>query len=249
MTGERVSIKMRASRWEDGGERHISGAERIVSRERAEEVCARLLERALHHARGEADSVHLKIERVRPGEITVVDALPVTTVETGSAAEGRERLCGLMARAGITRPAEVLARMADTWDMRGAMLLHADTLERLEPEPGRGVRATYMDALEDAAGGVCKDHFREALVLASKVAHHPNLVGEVCVSDDPEYVTGYFACRELGYVRITRLKERGCPDGGRIFLFRGSRAEAEGCIRYLEEQKVLVRLRGGAGHG
>ena len=55
-------------------------------------------------------------------------------------------------------------------------------------------------------------------------------------------MTGYFASKELGYVRITKLKEMGCPDGGRIFLFRGSEEEADDCIRYLEHQKMLVRI-------
>ena len=79
-------------------------------------------------------------------------------------------------------------------------------------------------------------------MLATKVSSHKNIIGEICISDDPDYVTGYFASKELGYVRITKLKEMGCPDGGRIFLFRGSEEEADDCIRYLEHQKMLVRI-------
>jgi len=73
-------------------------------------------------------------------------------------------------------------------------------------------------------------------------ANQKNILGELCISDDPDYVTGYFASKELGYVRITKLKEPGDPNGGRIFLFRGSREDAEACIRYLEREKVLVDL-------
>ena len=41
--------------------------------------------------------------------------------------------------------------------------------------------------------------------------------------------------------RITKLKEAGSPDGGRIFLYRGSRDGVADTIRYLETQCVLVR--------
>ena len=104
------------------------------------------------------------------------------------------------------------------------------------------MRVTYLDAARDRETGPEKQHFREALVLATKVAHQNNILGELCISDDPDYVTGYFASRALGYVRITKMKEPGSPKGGRIFLFRGSREEAEACVRYLEGAKVLVRL-------
>ena len=49
------SVKMRASQRDGGRERHISGAEKIVSEERLEKVVSQLMERALHHAKGRAD--------------------------------------------------------------------------------------------------------------------------------------------------------------------------------------------------
>ena len=33
---------------------------------------------------------------------------------------------------------------------------------------------------------------KEALILASKL-HHAHIIAEVCISDDPDYTTGYFA--------------------------------------------------------
>ena len=156
--------------------------------------------------------------------------------------EGRDQLRKLLAQAGIDHGEAILGQMEEAYGMRGAMLLHVDTLQRLEPDPHRGIRATYMDAAQDGETGPEKNHFREALVLATKVANQNNILGELCISDDPDYVTGYFASKELGYVRITKLKEPGDPNGGRIFLFRGSREEAEACIRYLEREKVLVHL-------
>ena len=60
------------------------------------------------------------------------------------------------------------------------------------------------------------------------------------VSDDPDYVTGYVATKEIGYCRITTVKEMGDPCGGRIFLYRGPREGVAETIRYLQKQCVLV---------
>ena len=236
------SVKMRASRQEGGREVHISGAEKIVEPDRLKTICDQLLERAVRHSNGEADFINIKVERVAAADVIRRDALPVTACEVATAEEGRQKLGELLERSGIPNGEEILGRMKETWGMRGAMLLDVDTLERLEPDQGRGVRATYMDVADSGDDRSQKDHFKEALVLATKVASHKNIVGEICISDDPDYVTGYFASKELGYVRITKLKEMGCPDGGRIFLFRGDEKEAEDCIRYLERQIMLVRI-------
>ena len=236
------SVKMRASRQENNRSLHVSGAERIVALTGLEQVCQQLIERALHHAKGEADAINLKVEKVRPEELLYLEALPVTTVEVATYQEGRAKLAGLLADAGVHNYEAILAKMQDTWGMRGAMLLNVDTLERLEPDLERGIRATYMDLAGELEDSEHKNHFREALVLATKVAHHPNIIGELCISDDPDYVTGYIASKEMGYVRITRLKAMGCPDGGRIFLYRGSKEEVAGCIKYLQEQRVLVHF-------
>ncbi len=149
----------------------------------------------------------------------------------------------MIEESGIKRAEEIIGRFAQTYEMRGAMLLDVDTLERLEPDKDRGIRATYMDITEgETDDRTEKNHFKEALVLATKVANHPNIVGELCISDDPDYITGYFASKDMGYVRITKLKEMGSADGGRIFLYRGDRKNVSDCIRYLEKQKVLVSM-------
>lgn len=247
------SVKMRASRkiedefdgiLEEGKKReqHISGAEKIIPEERLEIVCGQLLERALHHAKGEADFINLKIEKVKKEEVIIMDALPVTTYDVETAKEGREKLGELLKKSGILNGQEIVEKMKDTYGMRGAMLLDVDTMERLEPDYNRGIRATYMDAADNEDDRTQKNHFREAIVLATKVANHKNIIGEICISDDPDYVTGYFASKELGYIRVTKLKEMGCPDGGRIFLFRGTKEEVKECIEYLEKQKILVRI-------
>ena len=230
------SVKMRAS---EAG-RHVSGAEKIVPAEAAPQTAAALVARALAHERGEPDFVNIKVER--PGEVIRLPALPVATNVTRTAAEGRRRAAELLAGAGIARSDEILAKFAESHGLRGAMLLDADTLERLEPDPARGVRATYMDDVESLLKGTAsgKNHYAEAIVLATKVQYAPGIVGEICVSDDPGYVTGYVATRAIGYQRITVIKEKGDPNGGRIFLYRGPREQVAETIRFLEHTAVLV---------
>ena len=230
------SVKMRAS---EAG-RHVSGAEKIVPAEAAPQTAAALVARALAHERGEPDFVNIKVER--PGEVIRLPALPVATNVTRTAAEGRRRAAELLAGAGIARSDEILAKFAESHGLRGAMLLDADTLERLEPDPARGVRATYMDDAESLLKGTAsgKNHYAEAIVLATKVQYAPGIVGEICVSDDPGYVTGYVATRAIGYQRITVIKEKGDPNGGRIFIYRGPREQVAETIRFLEHTAVLV---------
>ena len=126
--------------------------------------------------------------------------------------------------------------------MRGAMLVDADTLERLEPDKARGVRATCMDAAgaQGRLPASAKNHYAEAIVLASKVASAPGMVAEICISDDPGYVTGYVASRAIGYRRITCMKENGDGRGGRIFICKGIAADPSETIRFLETTPVLV---------
>ena len=239
------SLKMRASRHENGTQEHVSGAEKIL---RASELTAQmdaLLQRALHHAKGKADFINLKIEEIQPDDLQYIDALPVSTYEATTADEGRKAMAEGLTEVGISpeKAEKIMSMFKDTYSMRGAMLLDADTLERLEPDHARGIRATYMDAEHSASRSAsdCKNHFQEAIVLASKVISAPHIIAELCMSDDPDYVTGYIATRSKGYMRITKLKPMGCPDGGRIFLYRGPHEDVAACIRYLQEQHVLVR--------
>jgi len=230
------SIKMRAS--SHGA--HTSGAEKIVPPSAVASTAARLAARALSHPKGTPDFINIKVESQH--DIMRIRSLDVSTVETASADEGRARAAELLAAAGVGRADEIMALFPQTYGMRGAMLLDADTLERLEPDRERGVRATYMDDAESAAKGTAsaKNHYAEAIVLATKVQHAPGIVAEVCVSDDPDYVTGYVASRRFGYRRITRVKEPGDPNGGRIFLYRGPREGVADTIRFLERQCVIV---------
>ena len=239
---------MRASQQVGEGEQkreqHISGAERIVGRDSVEAVCSAMVRRAMTHSKGDPDFINVKIEKVHESDIQILKALPVTRVDVDTWQEGLEKAFGLVgdAAAGIREKLPELLR--ETFPMRGAMLYDIATENRLEPDQARGVRATYMDALHSSEVDGCKNHFNEAIVLATKVANAPGMVAEFCVSDDPNYVTGYVASKELGYVRIMKMKEMGDENGGRIFLFDSRKASAEECIEYLQKKKVLVDVVG-----
>ena len=231
------SVKMRAAR----AGVHTSGAEKIVPGAAVPRVVALLAERALGHPKGAPDFLNIKVE-AQPDDILHLKSLPVTTHVTKTAAEGRALAVRLLGAAGVVRIDEIMARFSESHALRGAMLLDADTLERLEPNTARGVRATYMDdaaSLEKGTAGG-KNHYAEAIVLATKVQNAPGIVAEICVSDDPDYVTGYVATRELGYRRITVIKEKGDPNGGRIFLYRGPRDGVAETVRFLEKTPVIV---------
>ncbi len=244
----RYSLKMRASRREQEKSVHISGAEKIVEPEQVEQVAAQLIRRAMTHPKGSPNQINIKVERLEDEQIIRLQALPVTTIETATAEDGWRVVAELLRKLGIPNGEAILRFLPQTYGMRGAMLLDRSDLERLEPDHDRGVRATYMDYARQTGTSLktrgSNTHFNEALVLATKVLSHPYLKAEICFSDDPDYVTGYVASKELGYVRITTLKELGDPNGGRIFLYDGPKDGVADCIRYLQEQPVLVERCG-----
>ncbi len=237
------SLKMRASRTVDGEPQHISGAEKILQEEDTPRFATALLDRAFHHAKGQPDFINLKLELLDETRILHLPALPVKTIPTDSPAEGLAKMTEILrCQMGIANAERIVALLPQCGNMRGAAIVDVVSLKRVEPDHRRGIRVTYMDDEASAGKGPssAKNHFREAIVLGTKVANAPHLLGELCISDDPDYVTGYIASREIGYCRITCLKEKGSPVGGRIFLFRGNADDLQETIAFLEKQPVLV---------
>ena len=243
---EYYSLKMRASQQvgegENAHEQHISGAERIVGRDSVEAVCSAMVRRAMTHSKGDPDFINVKIEKVKERDIRILKALPVTRIDVDTWQQGLDKAFELVGEAATGIREKLPELLRETFPMRGAMLYDIATETRVEPDHQRGVRATYMDALHSSEVDGGKNHFNEAIVLATKVANAPGMVAELCISDDPNYVTGYVASKELGYVRIMKMKEMGDENGGRIFLFDSRKATAEECIEYLQKKKVLVEV-------
>jgi 6-carboxyhexanoate--CoA ligase len=133
--------------------------------------------------------------------------------------------------------------------MRGAMIIDAVSGERLEPDHERGIRASRFDWTGEALDTMTKrlaaiglTHFRtrEALALATKVAHAPGIIAELCWSDDPDYTAGYVASPRTGYVRFPELKIPGDSTGGRVFFVDRNTLDIEAFIRYLQLEPVLI---------
>lgn len=233
------SIKMRACRGEPA--EHVSGAERIAPADAVAELARILAKRALAHDKGAPDAINIKIESLA-SPCQYLDSLPTRALACATPEEGLTLAAELLQGDGIARAAEIVTMLPHAANMRGALLLDADTLERLDDLGSRGVRATCMDEVWTGERNCLhKDHYREALILATKVAHAPGIAAEICVSDDPRYLTGYVASRSLGYVRLQRMKTAGSPLGGRIFLFRGDARLLDQTVSYLEKTPVLVR--------
>lgn len=129
--------------------------------------------------------------------------------------------------------------------MRGAMLVDMRTGQRLDPWGQRGVRVSRMSFADETAAitalnaaGYSGVHLEEALVLASKVLSAPGVVGELCISDDPDYTTGYVSYGNT-YHRLHHMKPVGSPLGGRLF-FVDATADIAAIKKYLETTVTLV---------
>lgn len=252
MTGERLySIRMRAS---DNG-RHVSGAERIVPHERVRGTVDELLTRPL--AKGtRPDRMSVSIDEIDPDRIHRVQALDLVMLDTADTASARRYAARVLERSGVAPQVaqDAIALLAAGPGpagsaMRGAAIMDARTGARLEEDRTRGVRATRFDWSESGLqrinvllGSVPLAHFRlrEALALASKAAHAPGIVAELCWSDDPDYTAGYVAAKPIGYVRFPRIKEPGISTGGRVFFVRDSSIDLKAFTRYLREVAVLI---------
>jgi len=237
------SIRMRASR--EG--LHISGAEGIYQKDDITQIVQKYTERALLHERGRPDEIRLIIEELR--EIPQrISSLPLCTLNTKTPQMAKKASIKILSSLGITERAveEAFKSISIGITMRGAMLMDIEGV-RLEPDLLRGVRVTRMGITEKANSvlfrrlrslGINNDTVKEALILASKANQHPMLLGELCISDDPGYTTGYVASRTYGYIRLPHIKKRGAPYGGRAFFVTGG--EIKGLIEYLERTPVII---------
>lgn len=231
--------------------RHISGAEGIYTDQEVAGAVARYIERGRTHPKGRALRITVTVEPVTTRPRTV-PALDITTLDTSDPATARSAADDMLGELGVS-PDAINAAWAiiKAGGLRGAALLSAHSGERLDHNPERGVRASrlglsasgkaYMaDTLENL--GLDTGIVREALTLASKVAHAPGVLAELCASDDPDYTTGYLASRWLGYVRIPNIKKPRNRAGGRVFFIKPG-TEIDALISYLETRPVLVGPR------
>ena len=242
---ECYSIRMRAA--EGGahelGGKHISGGERLGNKSQLETITAELLAKAFNHSRGSADFTQLIVEKVPSEQLQLIPPLEVSTAQlaTATVQEGYRKAKEILATAGVAKRAVDYAfhLLSNEQNLRGAAIVNGKTGKRLDNRGRKGVRVSRMD-WNDCGQVVSSTRVREALALATKVAYSTFTVAELCWSDDPDYVTGYVSSQELGYVRISPLKNMGCESGGRVF-FVTNEVDLESYIEYLERKPVLIQ--------
>ena len=231
---------------------HISGAEGLYDFSVIGRITRDYLLRAMNHPRGNPDQVVITVERVRRRPV-VVPPLPFSTVRCNSPDEARDMIRKLLLDTGVSERAVrngmrvVFAKAA----MQGASLVLGSSGIRVEPDRKRGVRVSRLGirkAVEQhlcarlGRQGINTPAVKEAIVLASKVASCKAVIAELCISDDPDYTTGYVASRKLGYIRIPRIKQKGSLSGGRVF-FIDSEEGVKKIIEYLEKIPVIIGKR------
>jgi 6-carboxyhexanoate--CoA ligase len=250
------SIRMRASKAADirqpssnrNKEVHISGAEGLYETAEIQRTVKRSIERALTHPKGKADKITVTIEEIKRKPLEI-SSLPVSTLDGNTPSEAEHQILHILLSLGISKKAVDTALTTIQYGgMRGAAVITSQKGIRLEPDKKRGVRASRIGITQKASRSLSlklsrhrinTDVVKEALILASKVMAHRNIVAELCVSDDPDYTTGYVASKKYGYVRIPHIKKRGSSYGGRAFFIHES-ADAGAIIHYLEETPVIV---------
>lgn len=227
---------------------HISGAEGLYPSSEIQRVIEKYIERAISHTRGRPDKIILSIEDIKekPKEI---ESLPVRTVHSQAPPEAEDIAIRLLKATGIAEKAiQVALKLIKKGGMRGASLISAEKGRRLEPDKQRGVRVSRLGIGISAfrllssrlsKHGINTDAVKEALILASKVISYKDIIAELCISDDPDYITGYIASKKIGYIRIPNIKLKGSKTGGRAFFVKEGLSAGE-YINYLEKKPVMI---------
>jgi 6-carboxyhexanoate--CoA ligase len=249
------SVRMRAST----GQSHLSGAERLVPRNRIDLTVSELIKRALSKQLT-PDQVVVSIDALGDTPVRAVPSLDLVSLNIHDRAACRENAARVLETSGVSPEAiqaafRALEQGAATGggNMRGAMLIDGSSGERLEPDSSRGVRVSRFDWSDEASEQIDRElaalgltHFRtkEALALATKVALAPGIIAELCWSDEPDYTAGYVASRTTGYVRLPQMKQAGNRIGGRAFFIRRDNFDSNTLMAYLQETPVLITRAG-----
>lgn len=227
---------------------HISGAEGLYSASDIQKVVRQYLERATNHPKGRADKIVTTVEEVRQMPV-MISALPVATVKCQSQAEAKDIVMTLLKSSGISGTSVRTAlTVIKRGSMRGAALITSEKARRLDPDRQRGIRVSRLGIRKQAGRllslklsrhGINTDTVKEALILASKVMSHGDVMAELCISDDPDYTTGYISSGIYGYIRIPNIKKEGEKTGGRIFFLKED-TDVATLTSYLEKIPVII---------
>lgn len=242
------SVRMRASKFEDSREIHVSGAEGIFEFGEIEGALKRFFKRAIEHKRGKAEKIVLTLEELKE-PIVQVKSLPIKTVFCDYPEEAYRVIGEKLHSIGVSDRAIFTAfEIIDKFPMRGAALVDYLTGERLERDRERGVRVSRIQIDKKKRAQLLRklknlspepQRVIEAITIASKVASRKEVIAELCISDNPDYTTGYIASKAFGYLRITNIKNIGDNRGGRVFFVKAP-IDIEGIYKFLEKTPVIV---------
>lgn len=242
------TVKRRGSASCTQRETHISGAEGLFESPEIRDVLWRYTHRAINHPKGKPDNIFITVEKIQR-EPKFIPSLPVVTLDCRTPAEAKKAAGKVLRTLGISRAAmdnglTIIKRSG----MRGAALISAVKGDRLETDRNRGVRASFLGISKPASRslssrlsrhGINTGTVKEALILASKVISWKDVIAEWCVSDDPDYTTGYLASKKFGYIRIPNCKAGGSRSGGRIFFIREG-SDMLKLVYYIERIPVII---------
>jgi|UniRef100_A0A7C3QQS6 6-carboxyhexanoate--CoA ligase len=229
--GHLYSVRMRAFI----NDQHLSGGEDLVSRNALGERVLSLLEQGLTSSKNSdslAPSLNIRIEPVPETDIVPSVLLPVYCLESGSHEDTLSFLRNALDTgfARLSVPGKMLfGHFLDILGGSGQKLSGASFIlpsgQRVTPEK-TGVRVSHFGIIPHLRQILLKEaathpagsgrRFIEALQIASKIMSHPVPEIEVCVSDNPDYTTGYLALKGFGYIRLPHIKPEGQEWGGRL---------------------------------
>ncbi len=239
------SIKIRSSK----GGKHLSGAERIVNEKELDKTVEELYKRV---KRKDPDSINLKIKKIKNPPTVVPFSLQIKNLTFSSYKEANEKAIEILKRVVNIKEEklrEIISLLhegasPDRENMRGAMIVNEDG-ERIELDRYRGVRTTDVDfidreeVLKKLKEKGFTDRTLDALALTTKNMLYPDIIAEYCISDEPDYLTGYVSTKEF-YYRISPLKKQGNPKGGRVYFVKNN-TDIEKLYRFLQEEVVLIK--------
>ncbi len=228
--------------------KHVSGAERIVSKEKIPDVVRYLLQR---QSAKNFDFSNVKIEKLKEKPLILEKSLKIEEKKFTSWQEGLDFAVEIlsdylkMEKSVLKKLIDQLYKGAspDKTNMRGAMVVSTDGL-RLEKDPYRGVRTVLVDFVdrEKIEEKLLSLGFTprtvDALAISTKNLAHPDILAEFCISDDSDYTTGYIAIKDK-YIRVSPLKPYGLSKGGRIYFLKPS-TDINKLYSYLENTPVLI---------
>lgn len=228
---------------------HISGAEGIYDEKDITKIVKEFTLRALTHQKGRPDTIVISAEAIKQAP-QKIQSLPVSTLKCGSHLQARSLIQKLLKTSGLSdkaiNTAFALTEGPDT--MRGAAFVLAVSGRRVDKDMERGIRASRLGISNSAnmllarrltKHGINNTTVKEALILASKVAASPQVMAELCISDDPDYTTGYVSSGKYGYVRIPHIKKKGKKKGGRVFFLKED-ADIDSVTGFLEKTPVII---------